>query len=139
MHGLHGKILFDPLHLADTAFDVSIDAETVDTGNNLRDNRLRSSRYLDVEHYPHIRFVSQNVIAGGEGGALIVFGKLTIKNHTRDIFIPFTTSSIKEGYIFKGDFKINRKDFKIGRSGIISESLAISLIVVARKIESIRL
>src|SRR5580693_9516283 len=56
--GLDGNIQFDPNNLATCNFDVSIDANTVNTDNNMRDNHLRNETYFDVKNYPRIRFVS---------------------------------------------------------------------------------
>src|SRR4030095_5629180 len=54
--GLHGNIDFDPNNLAACHFDVTIDAKTVNTGIDMRDNHLRKSEYFDVENYPQIKF-----------------------------------------------------------------------------------
>src|SRR5450432_270340 len=59
--GLDGNIQFDPNNLAASNFDVSVDANTINTDNNMRDNHLRKDTYFDVKNYPRIRFVSTKI------------------------------------------------------------------------------
>src|SRR5580692_2210099 len=59
--GLDGNIQFDPNNLTTANFDVSIDANTVNTDNNMRDNHLRNETYFDVKNYPRIHFVSTKI------------------------------------------------------------------------------
>jgi polyisoprenoid-binding protein YceI len=132
--GLKGSINFDPNNPAGTSFDVSIDANTINTGIDARDNHLREDSYFDVKNYPQIRFVSDKVTkSSGKDGDYEVSGKLTIKNHTKDISFPFTATAADNGYLFKGQFKINRKDFDVGGSSTISNNLEVSLSVLAKK------
>jgi len=131
--GLDGTIQFDPNNLSTASFDVSIDANSVFTDNNARDNHLREDSYFDVKNYPRIRFVSTKVTPSNKKGTLFIFGKLTIKNETREISFPFTADPSQDGFLFKGDFKINRKDFGVGGSSTISDNVDLSLSVLAAK------
>jgi len=132
--GLEGKIHFDPAHLPDARFDVSIDANTIDTDNHTRDGHLKKEDYFDVQNHPRIRFVSTGIKAGGKKGEFIFSGKLTIKDKTQELSFPFTASPMGNDYIFSGEFKINRKDFGVGGSSTISNSLTVALTVFARKV-----
>jgi polyisoprenoid-binding protein YceI len=129
--GLQGDIKFDPTAPAAAGFDISIDAATVNTDNSLRDSHLRSDSYFDVKNYPRIHFVSTKVT--GENGSYYVTGKLTIKKTTKVISFPFSAAAANDGYIFKGKFNINRKDFDIGGASTISDNLEISLNILATK------
>jgi len=80
--GLQGYIKFDINHPGEASFDVSVDANSINTGIEMRDNHLRNDTYFDVKNYPRIRFVSTRVTASNKPGVLSVFGKLTIKNQT---------------------------------------------------------
>jgi polyisoprenoid-binding protein YceI len=60
-------------------------------------------------------------------------GKLTIKNVTREISFPFTIVPEAGGYLFTGEFKINRIDFGVGESSSVSDNLTVLLKVMARK------
>jgi len=130
--GLKGNIKFDPQNPAESTFDVTIDANTVNTDNSLRDSHLRDNSYFDVKNYPAIRFVSTKVT--GKNGAYMISGKLTIKKQTKDISFPFTASPANDGYLFKGTFKINRKDFDVGGTSTISNELEVALNIVAKKV-----
>jgi polyisoprenoid-binding protein YceI len=130
--GLQGNIKFDINHVSDANFDVSVDVNTVNTGIEMRDSHLRNDTYFDVKNYPRIHFVSTKVTASTKAGVLFIFGKLTIKNQTRDISFPFTATTTNDGYLFKGVFNINRRDFDVGGSSIISDNLEVQLSVLAK-------
>ena len=130
--GFQGDIRFDPAHPADAAFDVSIDANSVNTDNSMRDDHLRAASYFDVKNYPRIRFVSERVAASNKKGMWILSGKLTVKNHTKDISFPFSASASGGGYLFDGGFSIDRKDFEVGGTSPISNNLDITIHVLAK-------
>lgn len=131
--GLQGNIKFDIAHLNDANFDVSIDANTVNTSNEMRDNHLRNDTYFDVKNYPRIHFVSTKITASAKPGVQFIFGKLTIKNQTKDISFPFTATANNDGYLFKGSFNINRKDFGVGGTSVISDNLEVQLSILTKK------
>ena len=53
---------------------LTIDADSLDTGNAKRDTHLRSADFFDVEHHPQIRFVSDS--AELQDATLRVHGQL---------------------------------------------------------------
>lgn len=129
--GLKGDIKFDPQKAEESNFDVTLDANTINTDNNMRDNHLRENTYFDVKNYPNIHFVSTKVT--GKNGSYTITGKLTIKKTTKEVSFPFTASPAEDGYLFKGTFKINRKDFDVGGTSTISNSLEVALNILAKK------
>ncbi|HTS43183.1 MAG TPA: YceI family protein [Puia sp.] len=131
--GLSGAIQFDPNNLSAAAFDVTVDANTINTDITMRDNHLREDTYFDVKNYPRIHFVSTKVSQSNKQGTFIMYGKLTIKKTTKDISFPFTATSEDDGYLFKGEFKINRRDFDVGGSNTISDNLEVLLSVLSKK------
>jgi polyisoprenoid-binding protein YceI len=130
--GFQGDIHFDPAHPTDAAFDVNIDANTVNTDNSMRDDHLRAVSYFDVKNHPRIHFVSEKVMASNKKGVWILFGKLTIKNRTKDISFPFSATASGGGYLFDGSFSINRRDFEVGGTSTISDKLDVTLHVLAK-------
>ena len=130
--GLEGKITFDPQDLPHASFDVSIEAKTINTDNDMRDEHLRSDTYFDVKNYPIIHFVSVKVSAA-KNNSFLLSGKLTLKKETKDIEIPFTAESSTDGYIFDGSFRINRKDFGVGGSSTLSENVQVNLHIISKK------
>jgi polyisoprenoid-binding protein YceI len=128
--GLQGDITFDPANPAVANFDVTIDAASVNTDNSLRDSHLRGDSYFDVKNYPRIHFVSTKVT--GKNGSFTITGKLTIKKQTKVISFPFSAMSSAGGYLFKGTFSINRKDFDVGGTSTISDNLDVQLNILAK-------
>lgn len=132
--GLKGKIQFDPANLAITSIDATIDANTVNTGIDARDNHLRKVEFFDVKNYPQIRFVSTRVTPSNKTGVLFVFGKLTIKGVTKDISFPFTATPQNGGFLFNGEFKLNRRDFTVGGSSFtMADNVTVQLNILAPK------
>jgi polyisoprenoid-binding protein YceI len=131
--GLKGNVKFDPNELNNSLFDVTIDANTINTGIDMRDEHLRGEDYFNVKNYPRIHFVSTSITPGKKAGTFFVSGNLTIKETTKEISFPFTAQSQAEGFLFNGEFKINRRDFKVGGGGTISNDLNVKLEVVAKK------
>jgi polyisoprenoid-binding protein YceI len=129
--GLKGDIKFDPQKPEESNFDVTLDANTINTDNSLRDSHLRENSYFDVKNYPTIHFVSTKVT--GKSGAYTITGKLTIKNKVKEISFPFTVTASNDGYLFAGVFKINRKDFDVGGTSTISNNLEVALNILAKK------
>jgi polyisoprenoid-binding protein YceI len=62
----------------------TIRAATIDTNEPVRDARLRSDDFFDVERYPTITFVS-TAIEQLDGGRFRIVGQLTIRRVTREI------------------------------------------------------
>jgi polyisoprenoid-binding protein YceI len=132
--GLAGTITFTPDNPAGCNFDVYVDANTVNTGVDLRDKHLRGDDYFDVKNYPQIRFVSVKITNSNKSGTLFVFGKLTMKGITKDISFPFTVQPVKDGYWFNSEFKLNRRAFQVGGGNTISDNLTVTLKVFAKKV-----
>ena len=131
-HGLNGTIQYDPAKPLNTSFDVTVDANTINTGIDMRDEHLRSDSYFDVKNYPQIHFVSTRVTTSNKAGTFFVFGNLTIKQTTKEISFPFTIKPQVDAYLFSGEFKMNRRDFAIGGSGTISNDLVVKLEVLTK-------
>lgn len=132
--GLAGTIVFDQANLAEASFNVSVDAKTVDTDMEARDNHLRKAEYFDVEKYPKLSFRSTKVTTTNKEGYLYMFGVITIKNVSKEISFPFKQTSKDDGILFEGEFKLNRLDFGVGgKSFSMSDELNVELSVFAKK------
>ncbi len=130
--GLQGTITFDPNDLKTAKIDLSVDASSVNTDNNMRDNHLRDEGYLDVKQYPRIKFVSGGITVDNNAH-FTATGHITIKGTTKEIAIPFTITPKDGGYVFVGEFKLNRKDFKVGGGSTISNGLTVQFSLLAAK------
>ena len=132
--GLAGSIIFDPANLAGASFSVSVDAKSVDTDLEARDNHLRKEEYFDVEKYPKITFRSTKITTTNKEGYLFMFGVITIKNISKEISFPFQQTSKDGGVLFEGEFKLNRRDFGVGgKSFSMSDELNVELSIFAKK------
>ena len=132
--GLKGTIHFNEADQASAMFDVTVDANSVNTGNNGRDNHLKKEEYFYVQKYPAIRFVSKHVITPGEPGLFTMTGIMMIKGVSKEISFPFNVTKQQDGLLFTGTVKLNRRDFKVGGSSLIlSDNLTVSLSVFAKK------
>lgn len=133
LKGLNGTIQFDAADVTSALFDITVDVSSINTGIDMRDDHLRSEDYFDVKNYPQIHFVSTRVVNSGKAGTFIVYGNLTIKQTTKEVSIPFSAQPQPDGFLFSGQFKMNRRDFSIGGSGTISNELIVKLEVVSKK------
>src|SRR4051812_28881827 len=68
---------------ADSTLSVLIDMASVNSGDNARDDHLRSADFFDVANHPTATFTSTGVTWGGVDGTLT--GELTIKGVTRPV------------------------------------------------------
>jgi polyisoprenoid-binding protein YceI len=115
-----GSAKYDPADPSKTSLEATIDANSVDTRVEMRDNDLRSPRFFDVQKYPMITFHSKQVKVVGPG-KLQIGGDLTIHGVTKDVVLDVDGPSepIKDP-MGKGQrigasatTKVNRQDFGI--------------------------
>ena len=80
---LRGEVVIaeDPL---ESSVEVEIDAASIDTRDEKRDEHLRSADFLDVEHHPTLTYRSRSVTPAGRGH-WTVEGDLTVRGVTRSV------------------------------------------------------
>ena len=131
--GLKGTIKFDLASVLTWAFDVTVESATINTDNDSRDGHLKKSEYFDVKKYTTIHMVSSKIQTTDQAGVYQFIGNLTIKGVTKAIQFPFKVNKSNDGYLFTGDFEINRRDFGVGGSSVsMADELKVSLSVFAR-------
>ncbi len=131
--GLKGVILFTPANLQASSMTVTVNAATINTGNNSRDGHLRKEEYFDVAQFPLISFTSAGITRSAKPGEYLMDGRISIKGVSRKISFPFTATLQDGHYLFVGEFKLNRRDFKVGgKSMVLSDNLLVKLSVKAR-------
>ncbi len=132
--GLKGTIVFNPKALTSSSINVSVDANSVNTDNGSRDKHLRKEEYFNVEKFPLLTFVSTKITESSTTGRFFVLGNITIKGVTKAVQFGFSATPSATGYMFSGDFEINRRDFGVGgSSSVMADKLKVTLIVVAKK------
>jgi len=113
-----GTVLYDPADPAKTQIDVTIDASSVNTRIERRDNDLRSPNFFDVAKYPTITFKSKKTEGTGQG-KLKITGDLTIHGVTKEVVLDVdgpsqpvnTMGGVRMGA--EATTKINRRDFGV--------------------------
>jgi polyisoprenoid-binding protein YceI len=115
--GPTGPIGYDASDLTKTTFDLSVDADSIETRNANRDKDLKGPDYFDVKQFPTLTFKSTSVAKTGDT-TMNVTGDLTVHGVTKSITVPmeFTGTGSMMGKTrsgFRADFKINRRDFGI--------------------------
>ena len=81
---LDGKLTLDPDNVENSVIDVTIDANSLDSGYKALDDHLKGADFFDVTAYPTITFKSTSVKRTGEDTADIV-GDLTIHGVTKPV------------------------------------------------------
>jgi polyisoprenoid-binding protein YceI len=95
---------------------VSLDAASIDTGQQMRDDHLRSADFLKTDEFPTIDFVSTRIVRTGDDAGDL-HGDLTIRGVTRPIVLKADFGGIVPNMqggqrgAFSAIGKINREDF----------------------------
>ena len=114
-----GTIYFDPLDIRKSSVELSIDATSINTGIQKRDDHLMSSDFFDVDKYPTISFRSSQIHSVDSNTAQVL-GDLTIHGITRQVTVAVEFSGpVKDPFGdgisigFTVSATINREDFGI--------------------------
>ena len=105
---LKGDIQFDEKNLNASKFNVSIESDSITTGDKTRDRHALSEDWFDVKKYPLIKFTSTSIIKTSTGYSTT--GILDLHGVQKEITLPF----IFENNVFSGKFSINRLDYRVG-------------------------
>ena len=114
--GVQGTVAWNEAEPASSKIVAEIDATSLVSGSNDRDNHLKSPDFLDVEKYPTIRFESVRIEPQGGDRARVV-GNLTIKDVTRPVELDARLNGRgrspwgQEVAGFAATTSINRKDW----------------------------
>jgi polyisoprenoid-binding protein YceI len=127
-----GSIDFDEANPAASKFDVTIDVNSINTGNGLQNKHAKGEEWFNAAKYPAIKYTSKKIVKAG--ATYQVTGDLTIKGVTKQYTIPFTFKKAGAGATFNGSFTVNRSDFKIGKpGGDVAEQIKIDVAVPVAK------
>ncbi len=105
-----------PDHPEASSVEVTMQAASIRTHNENRDNDLRSSNFLEVDKYPTITFKSTRIEAVGQDRYTMT-GDLTIKGNTLPVTFPvvrygeFNDPMMGHRIGYSAEGQINRKDF----------------------------
>lgn len=111
--GLKSIIRFDEQNPGASFISATIDANTVNTGNGMRNKHAKQG--LEADKYPTIKFESTAITKTATG--YNAQGKLTIKDVTKDIALPFTFTKTADGGIFTGKFAVVPAEYGVKKAG----------------------
>jgi len=119
---------------------VTIDPTSINTNDENRDGHLKGADFFDVENFPSIDFVANNVNVNN--GAIT--GEMTIKGVTKEVTLALDYNgkgvdpwgNVKHGFEISG--KINRNDFGLTWNAaleaggvLVSEEVALTIDIQA--------
>lgn len=122
----------------DSAVSTTIDATSINTGNEQRDGHVKSADFFAVETHPEWSFRSTGITADGED--FVLAGDLTLKGVTKPVelalevngFGPDAWGGTRAG--FSATTTINRSDFGVdislpldGGGVVVSEKVGIEM------------
>jgi len=129
-----GTATYDPADPGKASVEVTIDAGSVDTRVEMRDNDLRSPNFLEVAKYPTITFKSTGIQAASPG-KLKMTGDLTIHGVTKQVVldvdgpsVPVTDPKGNSHMGASASTRINRKDFGVnGAPSMVGDEITITI------------
>jgi polyisoprenoid-binding protein YceI len=93
------------------ALDIKIQADSVSTGSDMKDGKLKSKEFFDVQHDPLITFKSTKIVPTG-ANTYDVQGDFTIRGVTKPETLQLTVSGQGTGSGgIKGTMAFDRKDY----------------------------
>ena len=120
---------------ADSSVTAEIDLSSINTGQEQRDEHIKSADFFEVEKYPTMTYRSTGIRV--EDGEYIVDGDLTLKGVTKSVplhlelngFGPDPFGGTRAGFTATGE--LNRRDFNV----TFNAPMANGGVVVADKIQ----
>ncbi len=110
------------IHIGDSpeqsSVEVSMQAASIDTGNETRDEHLRSPDFLDVQRFPTLTFKSTKIEVTGDT-ALRITGDLTIRDVTKPVALDAEFDGMTKGVggdtrvAFSATTEIDREEWDI--------------------------
>ena len=138
--GVTGTVIWDDQDVTKSSVEVTIDAKTVNTGEEKRDQDLRSANFFEVDKYPALTFKSKKVESAGSG-KLKVTGDLTMHGVTKEVVLDVDgpSAAVKDPWgntrsAAGATTKLNRQDFGVkwnanldGGGVVVSDTVTITI------------
>lgn len=125
-----------------SSVQAEIDLASIDTGNEMRDNHLRSVDFFDAENHPLMTYRSTGLRADGD--EYVLDGELTLRGVTKSVPLTLEVNGFggdmhggtRTGFTATGE--INRQDFGVSWNAaletggvVLSDKIAIHLEIEA--------
>ena len=100
--------------------ELTVDADSLDTGNTTRDKHLRATDFFHVAEYPQVRFTSTRVHEVTDG-ILHVVGRLEAAGKVMTLEFPATIRPVGDGYKIEATVEVDqsRLGMSSGQFGMI--------------------
>jgi polyisoprenoid-binding protein YceI len=114
---ISGSLEWDDANPAAAKFDITIAADSVHTGNEMREKHLKGPDFFDVGQYPTIRFVSTSLKKNEADDSYTLEGNLTLHGQTKPVTAKLTMTGTGKGRAgedligFEATFTIKRSEF----------------------------
>jgi len=102
---------------ATAEIDLWINPASIDTGNEKRDEHLKSTDFFEVEKFREINFMADSLLEVDKDGNYELYGALTLKGISRQIKLNVEFGGLRKDpwgtdrALFTINGKINRKDW----------------------------
>jgi polyisoprenoid-binding protein YceI len=109
--------------------ELTIDADSLDTGNKTRDKHLRSTEFFQVEEHPQLRFTSARVRPAGDG-VLHVEGNLEAAGKVVPLEFDANVQPVDHGGLeIEATTTVDQRQFGMssGRLGMIRPPAALNV------------
>ncbi len=124
---------------------IQIDTKTINTQNKMRDEHLAGPDFFDVAKFGKITYEVTEIVKneGMSEYAYTAKGKLTMKNVTKEVTSGFNFLGVEDKDFtnmnmgkfkvagFDGSATINRVDFGVGTSGMVSDEVKLNFTLEA--------
>lgn len=123
-----GKLTLDRANLANSAVEATIQATSINTDNQKRDDHLRGADFFEVAKYPNITFKSRKWTKTGEN-TFDVAGDLTLKGVTREVVLKVNLLGFGPGMGgaelsgWEGTVTIDKKQFNMPDPAMLDAAL----------------
>jgi len=116
--GMKGDVIFDKENLGKSSFDVTIDANTINTNNRKRDAHLKNEDFFETETYATISFASSKIEKKKD--KYVATGTLSMHGISKDVAIIFSVTEKEERQHLQGSFVLDHADYGIGKTRDVS-------------------
>jgi polyisoprenoid-binding protein YceI len=111
------SMTFSSTDVTSAVLDIKIQADSVNTGSGMKDGKLKSKDFFDVQQDPYITFHSTKIVQTGPA-TLEVQGTFTVRGVSKPETLTFTITGKGTGTgEIKGTMAFDRKEFGMN-SGI---------------------
>jgi polyisoprenoid-binding protein YceI len=131
------SLTFTSTDVTTGALDINIQAASVNTGSGMKDDKLKSKDFFDVEQNPTISFKSTKIVQTGPT-TFDVPGTFTIRGVSKPETLTLTVSGAGTGSgAIKGTMAFDRKDYGMN-SGIpfikIADRVEVNVDIHAKRV-----